>query len=254
MKHPSILLASSSLLLASLLVVSIEAAYPAGFYNKTGCLYSHIADSSYLVLFPDGTEQQRGTITKFNYDDSQSNCTSGVFPGNLVVQFPTQDNFMHEMTLKLQLKPAPSEGYWEVKKATLDIKPVNKDQWIGYLDPIQMLPIDMYSRLHYSYSCSSLQLESRAYKGKPFIRLTLNRFQIQPSAEGAKTVFQPSYDCAVWITLPVLMGLILLLFITFTVMIGVNLIVAQGNQTGDLRFSKQGGMLMNQAQLDATKG
>lgn len=240
------------LLILSSLVLTIEAAYPPGFKNISGCLYSHIADSSYLITFSDNTETQKGVINKFNYDDSKSNCTNGVFPGNLVVTFPLQDNNMDSMTLEFLLKPAPSEGYWEVKNATLQIAPRNKNLFPK--ETIQMMPLDMYAGLLNSYSCSALELQSRAIKGEPFFKITLNRFQIQPSPEGVKTVFNSSYDCAVWITLPVLMGLILILFITFTVMIGVYLILEQGNQTGDLKFSKQGGMLMNQAQLDATKG
>lgn len=240
------------LLILSSLALTIDAVYPSGFYNKTGCLYSHITDGSYLVLLPDHAENWRGSLKQFNYDDTRSNCTNGVFPGNLVVTMIPTDNFVTSMTLELLLKPAPSEGYWEIKTATLHVTPVNTQHLPNNV--FQMLPIDMYAGLQYSFSCSALVLESRARKGEPFVRLTLNRFQLQPFKEGVKTVFLPSQDCAVWITLPVLMGLILILFITFTVMLGVNLILAQGNQTGDLRFSKQGGMLMNQAQLDATKG
>lgn len=240
----------SSLVLAT--VGLVDAAYPPGFYSKNNCLYSHIADSSYLITFFEG-DPWAGTINKFNYDDTRSNCTNGVFPGNLVVTFPTADNNINSMTLEFLIKPAPAEGYWEVKQAVLTLNPVNSNRLNNTLI-YQMMPMDMYAGLFNSYSCSKLELQSRALKEKPFIKLTLNRFQIQPSKEGDKVIFQPSSDCAVWITLPVLMGLILILFITFTVMLGVNLILAQGNQTGDLRFSKQGGMLMNQAQLDATKG
>lgn len=208
-------------------------------------------DGAYQITFPDA-ENQAGPLIKLQYD-SKSNCTNGIHPGNLIASFDLNDNNMKSMTLEFQIRDFPSEGYWAITSATLKISPNNKQ--LFPTDTIDLLPIDMYAGEKFSYSCYSLVLQNRLpTKDGPNFKITLKRFQVQPFSELHNFVFASSYDCSVWLTLPVIMGLLLILFIVFTVMIGVYLLMEQGNQTSDLRFSKQGGMLMNQAQLDATKG
>lgn len=233
-------------------VVALDAAYPPNFYNHEGCLYAYMDDGHYQITLPDA-EAQRGALTKLQYDKKTTACTKGLQPGYLAVIFNTADNNMESMSIEFQIKPSPSEGYWEVNKATLKIAPINKS--LFPTDTIELKPVDIYAGQAFSYSCNSLTLQNlKPAKDAPQFQLTLKRFQLQPFAELPNVIFGPSYDCSVWITLPVVMGLVLILFIVFTVMVGVYLMLELGNQTSDLKFSKQGGMLMNQAQLDATKG
>lgn len=243
-----------NLLLLILIFIPLACcAYPPNFFNKDGCLYAYMDDGGhYQITFPDATETQKGSLGKIVYDKATT-CTKSLEPGKLVVTFNTNDNNMESMTVTLQIKPSPSEGYWEVDKATLEIVPINRS---GFPDvKYDLKPVDIYAGQSFSYSCSQLVLQNMiTAKADPHFKLTLKRFQLQPFAELPDRIFAPSYDCAVWFTLPVIMGAILMLFILFTVLIGVSLLLEQGNQTGDLKFSKQGGMLMNQAQLDATKG
>lgn len=232
-------------------IIAIEAAYPPNFHNQTDCLYAYMEDGQYQITFPDA-EAQRGALTKIQYDKKTA-CTQGLQPGYLVVEFNTADNNMESMSIEFTIKQSPSEGYWEVNKAILKIVPSNKN--IFPSDTIELKPVDIYAGQSFSYSCNQLVLQNlKPLKDGPLFRLSLKRFQLQPFAELPNVVFAPSYDCSVWITLPVIMGFLLIIFITFTVMMGVYLMMELGNQTSDLKFSKQGGMLMNQAQLDATKG
>lgn len=233
-------------------IVALEAVYPPNFYHHEGCLYAYMDDGHYQITLPDA-EAQSGALTKIQYDKKTTACTKGLQPGYLTVIFLTADNNMESMSIEFQIKPSPSEGYWEVNKATLKINPINKSLFPN--DTIELKPVDIYAGQAFSYSCAALTLQNlRPAKDAPQFQLTLKRFQLQPFAELPNVIFGPSYDCSVWITLPVVMGLVLILFIVFTVMVGVYLMLELGNQTSDLKFSKQGGMLMNQAQLDATKG
>lgn len=245
---------ANSILLLPILAYCLSltrAEYPTNFHNQTGCLYSFIEKGTYQITFPEA-ESEIGELKNLEYD-SKTNCTNGVFPGNLIMNFQVSDNNMESMTIELEIKPYPNEGYWEVNKATLKFEARNKE--IFKTNTVELAPVDMYAGQSFSYSCNSLVLQSLVpKKGNPHFKLILNRFQLQPFAELPRMVFAPSYDCSTWISLPVLMGFILILFITFTVMLGVYLLMEQGNQSSDLRFSKQGGMLMNQQQLDAIKG
>lgn len=253
---------------ASLLLVSclrlVKANYPDGFYNHSGCLYAYVdfEKSTYMFRVPDGNEAQNGTLRGLNWTGQEHACPTAGKAGKLVMNFEINDNNMVGITMMLQIKTVPHLGYWEVDKAHMTIRPQSNVQIYNNHKEADLKVNDIYADQSHSYSCSELVLEnhvmlkdkSKTHQDVPHFKITLHRFQVQPFPELEKAVFAPSYDCAVWLTLPLIMGLILVLFIVFTVLIGVSLLMDQGNQTSDLRFSKQGGMLMNQAQLDATKG
>lgn len=232
----------------------VTAVYPPNFYhNDKQCLYAFMADGGeYSITFPE-IEPQKGPLKGIVYDKT-SKCTDGITPGLLVVNFNTGDNFMESISIEFEIKNYPANGYWVINKATLKIKPVNKQLYPT--DTIELNPIDIYAGDRFSYSCNTLVLQnSKPSNEGPHFKITLKRFQVQPFKELPTVIFAPSYDCSVWLTMPLIMGALLMLFIIFTVLIGVYLLVQQGNQGGgDLKFSKQSGMLMNQAQLDATKG
>lgn len=231
-----------------------QASYPAYFHNKDNCLYSYIEDGEYSITFQDAPPQE-GILKDIHYDDSKSRCTKGPEEGKLRVSFNPEDNNMHDISIDFTIKPSPSEGYWQINKAILTINPQSNNNNLFPEKEIALRPIDIYASQDYSFSCSSLSLQNLTpKKDVPNFKITLKRFQIQPFKELDRVVFAPSYDCSVWMTLPVLMGFILIVFIVSTSMIGIYLLIEQGNQSSDLKFSKQGGMLMNQAQLDATKG
>lgn len=235
----------------------VNAAYPPGFNNFTGCIYTYLLDerSEYIVTFPEPTETQKGTLKGLNYDASKSNCIDGTStptkPGLLTMDFTLNDNYFQSMSLEMHFNNVGKE-FWEVTKATLKILPSNSQPFPSTTIDLRSVSGDVYAGQEQSYSCSSLVLVNLLPSGPQF-RLTLRRFQLQPFHEPAKTVFAPSRDCSTWLTMPQIMGFILVLFMIFTVLIGVYLLLELGGHSSDLRYSKQGGMLMNQAQLDATK-
>lgn len=223
--------------------------YPANFYQLNKCLYAYMSDGgTYQVTLFESPEIQRGSLGKITYG-AQSKCIEANGTGQLTVNFDISDNFFRTMSLDLELRV--SRGYhWEVSNAKLTFDPVNEKPFPT--KEIQLKPSDeIYADLQHSYSCSSLVLTHSTPNG-PRFKITLRRFQLQPFSE-SKTKFAPSRDCSVWLTMPQIMGLLLILFMIFTVLIGVYLLLELGGHSGELKFSKQGGMLMNQAQLDATK-
>lgn len=222
--------------------------------NLKDCLHAYMDEGQYHITFPDGTEPQTGKLQNLKWDEDTSVCTTQGKQGKLAFRFDIQDNSIKSFSVEMDIKQVPNEGYWEMPTITVKISPVNsnlfpKDQFVIKRN-------DIYAGQRFSYSCKSFVLQNSVSpkENEPSIRLTLNRFQVQPFKEERDHVFAESFDCSVWLTMPTIMGLILVLFIIFTTMAGVYLLMEQGNQISDLKFSKQGGMLMNQAQLDATKG
>ena len=253
MRRNSVLLALVTLLCLATSLRSALGAYPPNYHNFKSCLYSYVLDGHYRITFSDHTDTQENQILNVSYDDSKNECMTNEKPGTLFMNFPTNDNYMTSMSLEFQISPLPSDGYWQITKATLQITPTNTG-----LFPTTTIELKaqngIYASVKNSFSCSSLVLTNlEPTKDGPHFKLTLNRFQLQPFKEMDLTIFAPSRDCSVWLTLPQIMGFLLILFIIVTALFGVYMLLELGNQTSDLRFSKQGGMLMNQAQLDATK-
>lgn len=226
----------------------VEAAYT-NLFNQTGCLYAYMSDGKYEVVVPESTDVYRGPLQKFTYDP-KSTCITKNSPGSLIINFDIQDDKFISMNLELKLQGKDHD--WGVNEAKLTILPVSGQLFTKMQFQLQPTSGDIYADFQQSYSCSSLVLEHREKSGLQF-KITLRRFQVQPFHEPSSTVFAPSRDCSSWLTLPQIMGFLLILFIAFTVLIGVHLLLELGSHSSDLRFSKQGGMLMNQAQLDATK-
>lgn len=229
-----------------------EAGYLPNFHNLTGCLYTYMNDGQYRITFSDAEEQfGQLSISKLSYD-SKSRCTSPTNPGTLIMNFDNSDNNFEKLSLEFHIRQLPAYGFWDIDKVILHITPSSNVLFPNRT--IELRPSsDIYAPSNNSYSCSSLILQNHFTKDGPQFKIILKRFQMQPFAESQLYVFAPSHDCSTWLTLPQIMGFALVLFIIFTALFGVYLLLELGNQQGDLRFSKHGGMLMNQAQLDATK-
>lgn len=219
------------LALHHLLITQIDAARPPGFYNKTNCLYAYVDEGYYRITSQEWTEEQSGKLGKVTYEDSRSSCVQGDTAGKLVMTFNMNDNNMESMTFDFQIKPSAAMGYWEINKAVLTIVPTNKNRFPN--TTIEMKVADLYAGSKYSFSCSSLVLRNLFIEkvGGVHFNIKLNRFQLQPFGELPGTVFAPSYDCAVWLTMPLITGTILILFMVFSVLIGVSLLAEQGKQT-----------------------
>lgn len=246
------------LILSLLFFASINlshAAYPQNLLMKDDCLFAYLGEpiGSYRVTFLDGSETQMNTLTELTYD-SKSYCARNDTPGFLAMSFKPDDNF-DEIKLEFTIKLMPSDGVWEITKTQFKIKARN--QHLNPADVIDLEPTSgvIYANSYQSYSCSALVLQNLTpSKDGPQYKITLRRFQVQPFMNpDARYIFAKSHDCSTWLTLPQIMGFLLVLFIIFTSLIGVYLLLELGNHTSDLKYNKLGGLLMNQAQLDATK-
>lgn len=226
---------------------------PPNFFNHNGCLYAIQTEGHYRVTFRDAADPvQANPLGKPVYD-TKSVCINGDVPAKLIINYDMSDNYFQSMSIEFQITNDTKNGIWQVSSAILKISPINPSQYPD--NTLILRPANggqIYAPLSKSYSCSSLVFTNSTPQG-PTFRITLKRFQLQPFPELPNRIFAVSQDCASWLTLPQIMGFLLVLFIIFVVLIGAYMLLELGNQSGDLRFSKQGGMLMNQAQLDATK-
>lgn len=254
---------SFSTLVLLFITVSVSHAtfYPT-LLQKDNCLFAYLGTSgsisalgSYRVTFLDGSEPQMKALTELTYD-SKTSCAHNETNGLLILNFKQDDNF-ESIKLEFEIKLMPNQGVWEIVRTQFKFKATNPNLNPG--DTIDLKPVSglMYANSYQSYSCSSLVLQnlpSTQTKDGPQYKFTLRRFQLQPFANpDNRYIFAKSHDCSTWLTLPQIMGFLLIAFIIFTSLIGVYLLLELGNHTSDLKYSKQGGMLMNQAQLDATK-
>lgn len=226
--------------------------------NFNDCLYLYSSGGEYDISIVEHNGRS-GVLPVANatIDLIRTSCFSKSRPyARLALQFSEGINkdFMDSMLFEFHINK--TGNFWEVVDIELSFVPVG--QWPEDLPKsVKLLPDDLYAGNGFSYSCNNLILKKRpSNKDKHDktveYRISFSRFQLQPF-KNQLTVFAQSYDCSVWLTLPLIMGFILVLFITLTVIIVIYLMIELGAQTKDLKFSKQGGMLMNQAQLESTK-
>ena len=158
------------------------------------------------------------------------------------LQITLQNAISHSTAqLSIEMSHRPYHKIWVINKVSAKI-----NNTIDY----DFRTADLYADEGNSYSCSALRLSGNS--NGTHADLVLHDFQIQPFGEGKETVFAQSQDCSVWITEPVLMGFLVILLGVVVVLLGTSFLAQISSS--DLKFSKQGGILMNQAQLDATKG
>lgn len=199
---------------------------------------------------------ERLDINSLTYDYTKSECTTenGAY-SKIVFSFKLDEKTkIKSVTVGLKIVPSLSEGFWEVSQANLTISRADVDRKRTF--PLQVE--DIYASLSHSYSCSELVLKT-AHKKKPdnetrrvepVAIVSLERFQLQPFKERDNVVFAPSFDCATWISVPGLMGLILILFITLVTVVGVDFL--QKIETNEFKFNKEG-QLFTQSQMESNK-
>lgn len=220
----------------------------ANFVNGSDCFYAYMEGGNYSIANRDNpNEPFVGSFLSFELKDVKCFGESDLATLNITANLEQQNN-ADSLALDFQVKNWAKRGFWEITGVSVYFKLVPQ----GSVET-NLIPEDTWAGQGYSYSCNKLDLYNLPTEKIPQVRITLRRFQIQPF-KGGKTVFAESFDCAVWLTLPLIMGIALLLLFTFTVMILIYLMVELGNQTCDLKFCKQAGILMNQSQLENTKG
>lgn len=232
--------------------------YGKGFFNHTGCLYANLGGGRIKLNTDDGQViNEKLGVETLNYDSDKSECNSSTTePSKLAFAFTNDKGIIKSVAIVMKIVPSISEGYWEIEQANMTfIRTIND------VDKKRTMPLrvrNMYAGLQFSYSCQELKLhtvhkkksENSTEKVEPKGTITLERFQLQPFPELKRHVFAASYDCTTWFTLPGIMGLILVLFMTTATVIGVNFL--QKITTNDFKYNKEG-QLFTQSQMDSMK-
>lgn len=251
------------LILVSVFILTITAGnaakhrYGKGFFNHTGCLYAHLGGGNFEMQTADGDLiDERLSIDSLTYEGAKSKCSNeNGESGKLVFSFKLDEKTKFKaVTIGMKIVPSLSEGFWEISQANLTISRADVDRKRTF----QLLVEDMYASLVHSYSCSELVLRTLHKKKpdnetgriEPRAIIILERFQLQPFQERENAVFAPSFDCSTWISVPGLMGLILILFITIVTVIGVDFL--QKIETNEFKFNKEG-QLFTQSQMESNK-
>lgn len=222
----------------------VRAQYPMELFTFGDCLYLYIESLTYRY------ENKKENV---NYENKQLTITDNKagWECNKTVNLHSEDrNIFPELNLIFDLD-VRKDYSWKIKNVNLSYKSTNEKYVNSSTKVLTMTNSWNEIPDKASYSCNLLTLKW----GDDDERWTivLKRFQLQPFKTN-NSIFGPSYDCSVWLTLPLVLGFILLALMTFVVTLVIYLMIDLGEQTKDLKFSKQGGMLMNQSQLEATKG
>lgn len=225
--------------------------YPPEYITFNDCLHAYLGEGQYDVTHQ--IDELSGILTNPKVVSNKTKCFSEDDPNAVfAVRYDTADAVLRSLTLVFHIKK--ESHYWEVDKIIMELDPMNDKQ----NKTEEIVPIDFWAGDGFSYSCNSLELHNREKEPienhAPRYTILIRRFQLQPFKSFDGYIFASSYDCSVWLSLPLIMGFLLIIFVVITVLIVIYLMVELGAQTKDLKFSKQGGMLMNQSQLEATKG
>lgn len=193
-------------------------------------------------------------LGSLEFENSKSRCTSATSTGKLTFSFKLDENKrISSLTVSMRISPTDSYGYWDVNQANLTITRADIDRKRTF--PLRLPGI--YAGSDNSYSCSVLPLTTipkrkmdNETKADPLAMITLERFQLQPSAELERYVFARSHDCSSWMTIPGFMGLVLISFMLFVTVIGI--VLLKNIVTNDFKFNKEG-LLFTQSQMETNK-
>lgn len=229
-----------------------------GFFNHTGCLYAYQEQGSFEMLRADGESIEANlTLDSLTYDAVKSNCTGANGESGMIVfsfEVPPKNTKLKAISISMKITPSLSEGFWEISRADLTVFKADSNKKRTFSLQVE----DIYASLMHSYSCSALVLrtqhnpQSKNETGsvEPRAAITLRRFQLQPFQEQQNAVFASSFDCSTWISVPGLMGLILILFVTVVTIIGVDFL--KKIEINDFKFNKES-QLFTQSQMDSNK-
>jgi len=238
----------------SLLAVGSTAAPPAdGYYlNASNCVF----------LFNNGAQ---GVITTSIYDKSTSTfiqtdifnftlpiapdqytatCTDGAEPERNISLKLTYNNIdvKGRSNVELNIKMLwTANSYWIGSGSTLDVEGKYKFKLIDSI---------ITASDGFSFSCSNLVLNSNPVSNTTLdtIQLSIKRFQIQPFSTNKTTkIFEDSFDCATWFTIPLWVGLIFI--IIFTALLGLGILMLFSIKTMD-RFENPKGKTITVAASD----
>lgn len=135
----------------------------------------------------------------------------------LKLDFSGSEEQMISLTLVVRVR---GKHYWHLDENQTEVVVMakNKESYTFNFKKTSVTAGDSFS-----FSCSRLFLKSgKATVTKPqTIELMIGRFQLQPFKGSAKRVFEDSFDCATWFTIPLWTGFLVTLFFTAILCFGV---------------------------------
>lgn len=233
----------------------VDNIYGPAFLNHSGCLYAYIGGGQFFMTTADEFKiNETLDLDKLEFEQSKTRCVGRMQTGKLAFSFKFEKNDrINSLTVSMRIAPSTTGGYWDVSQANLTVTRADIERKRTF--PLRAASI--YASSDHSYSCNELKLvtspkrkmdnETRA---DPFAMVILERFQLQPFGELKRHVFAESYDCSGWITIPGVMGLVLILFMLAVTVLGT--ILLKGIETNDFKFSKEG-LRFTQSQLETHK-
>lgn len=230
--------------------------YGDGFYNHSKCLYVYIGGGEFGMITADGIEVNENLTTKsLIFNPNKTSCLTEEKDGRVAFTFKlNDDHVIKSISISMKIFSKPRQSIWGIHK--MDLTVLRED---GRKKTFQLeVEREIYAGKDFSYSCNDLQLETRwkstpganETKGEPHGWLSLQRFQLQPFPESPERIFADSFDCAVWFTIPTLLGFILFIFM---LSLGIYPAYLLANiEPGDFKYVKEG-QQFTQTQMESSK-
>lgn len=233
-----------------------EQKYSPGFYNHSDCLYIYQEGAEFQMLTKEGDLiNKTATIEELTYEVNKTYCTEDDKPGRITFIYKLSgQSIIKAVQISMRIRRPTEEGFWKIDRANLTVY-----RHTGTKRTFPLFIEDIYAGRDFSYSCSKLNLKTLPIKKsdsnetsrtEPRCSIELKRFQIQPFGASAKAVFNESFDCSVWFTIPTLIGLILFLFMFLLVAIPVYCLL--NIEPEDFKFVKEA-LHFTQFQLESSK-
>lgn len=167
------------------------------FLNFTGCLLVY-AENATLAI------DNRTIVLPFPYTYEGSEC--GNVTTLLNMNFKTADEKYASVEVKFNFTNVLGSYSTQV---TLDTGDVITD----------LNAKELEAPIEFSYSCGNYVLQNKNMTEPILVKLTFNRFQVQPFRVNDK--FSESFDCVTWFTVPIWMGVFVSLILIVIVNVGV---------------------------------
>jgi hypothetical protein len=146
--------------------------------------------------------------------------------GTLVLEYNKFDESnITGMQVTFDFEKLGHRGYWWVKQAMVKLSIVRSGRTENKEFQLDTYDI-MTASTGFSFSCNSLSVRSL----KPTVNVThqmtlrYHRFQTQPFNNTRNPIFADSFDCSTWFTLPLWMGLFVMILFTAIMALGIYLL------------------------------
>lgn len=237
--------------------------YGPGFYNHSRCLYVYMSGGEFNMTTVDNdVTQEILDIKSLTYDSNKTYCLNEDNMARLTFSFEfNAANKIKSITISMRIHSNPVEGLWSIIQSNLTVSRGGNKRKLFSLRMDELYD-NLYIGSDFSYSCNELELETFR-KGKPepsengtetksgpHGKIILRNFQLQPFSESSHHVFNESFDCSSWLTIPTLLGLI---FFLLMVGLGVGPIYwLATTEPGDFKYVKEA-QAFTQSQMESSK-